>query len=120
MLTVRSRLIVKVGNGVTINTGLVTGEANPARTTQRATYDYWVTCQVSTSTFPRIHAAVKALVGDRFRRSTSHDLLKAWGSTWSLSFKVRYESMRFVWLASAGRPDQLPQVCSQLPNQYEG
>ena len=83
MLCVASLLTVKVGNGLTDATGFVTVEATPAWTTQRAAYDHWVTCQVSTLTWPRNPTAVS--LSGRFHLTPTNDHLPKRGrSDWNV------------------------------------
>lgn len=100
-----SLLIAKVRSGVTDAAGFANEGATTAWTTQRAVSDYWITCQVSTSTSPWTPTAVS--VNERFRSTpTNHHLLRRERYTCNTGFEMRCDIMRFARFAFIGGPNQ--------------
>ena len=112
----RSLAIVETGKGNTVITGVATGDASPAWTTQRAAYNYWPDDASLPGGLPGLPPQI---VGDSFDVQSIIIYRRQRRPIWTQPFQVRCEVIHFVLLAFLSWSKHLTLVRSLASNRAE-
>lgn len=89
--------MVKMGNDVSVATGLVTVEANPSWTPQRAPYNHWVTCRLPTSTPSWTPGTYRGRLLSALNQSSSAEEGLLYLNTFLSGEMRNLDGLRFIW-----------------------